>query len=296
MTLFLWSQTAATNDDVDATINFQEGQSPGSVNNSCRALMAAVAKFRDDKSGNLVTAGSSTVYTLTSNQTFTALTDGISVVCRMDETSGAAPTLNVDSLGAKSIATVYGTAIPTGALLAGGVYGFTYDSTDDKWIVNGRFGDTMLSGDNPDLVAIEAIAGTTGALRKTAANTWSLDSGTTNIVFVFDNNGTALTTGVKGDLSIPYAATITGVTLLADTSGSIVIDIWKDTYASYPPTDADSITAAAPPTISSATKSVDTTLTGWTTSITAGDILRFNIDSCTSITRCSLLLKINRFI
>jgi hypothetical protein len=137
MTVFKWSTTAATNDDVDATINWQEGQSPGSVNGSARAMMAAIAKFRDDLSGNLVTAGSSTVYTLTTNQVFTALTDGIMVVARMDETSGATPTLNVDGLGAKSIAGVYGTAIGTGGLRAGGVYTFVYDSTDDKWIAHG---------------------------------------------------------------------------------------------------------------------------------------------------------------
>jgi hypothetical protein len=137
MTMFKWSATAATNDDVDATVNWQEGQSPGSVNNSARAMMAAIAKFRDDAAGNLVTAGSSTVYTLTTNQVFTALTDGIAVTARMDETSGAAPTLNVDGLGAKSIASIYGTAIPTGYLLGGGVYTFVYDSTDDKWIVHG---------------------------------------------------------------------------------------------------------------------------------------------------------------
>jgi hypothetical protein len=137
MTLFKWSTTAATNDDVDSSVNWQEGQSPGSVNNSARAMMAAIAKFRDDMSGNLVTAGTSTAYTLTTNQTFTALTDGIAVVARMDETSGATPTLNVDSLGAKSIAGVYGTAIGTGGLRAGAVYMFVYDSTDDKWIAHG---------------------------------------------------------------------------------------------------------------------------------------------------------------
>jgi hypothetical protein len=140
MSVFSWSQTAANNDDADSSVNWREGQSPGSVNNSARAMMAALAKFRDDAAGNLVTAGSSTVYTLTTNQVFTALTDGISVTARMDETSGAAPTLNVDGLGAKSIAGVYGTAIPTGYLRAGGVYTFVYDSTDDKFIVHGYAG------------------------------------------------------------------------------------------------------------------------------------------------------------
>lgn len=109
-----------------------------------------------------------------------------------------------------------------------------------------------------------------------------------------DGGGSTITTGVKGYIEIPFAGTIVQATLLADQSGSIVIDVWKDTYANYPPTDADSITAAAPPTISTATKSQDSTLTGWTTSITAGDILGFNVDSVTTITQATLILKIRR--
>jgi hypothetical protein len=137
MTVFNWSTTAANNDDADTSINWTEGQAPSTINNSARAMMAAIAKWRNDMSGNLVTAGTSTAYTLTTNQVFTALTDGIMVTARMDEVNGASPTLNVDGLGAKSIASVYGTAIGTGLLKAGGVYTFVYDSTDDKWIVHG---------------------------------------------------------------------------------------------------------------------------------------------------------------
>ena len=107
-----------------------------------------------------------------------------------------------------------------------------------------------------------------------------------------DGGGSVLTTGIKGDVSIPFAGTITKVRLLADQSGSIVIDIWKDSYANYPPTVADTITASAKPTISAAIKSEDATLTGWTTAIVAGDTLRFNVDSVTSITRVTLELTI----
>jgi len=82
--------------------------------------------------------------------------------------------------------------------------------------------------------------------------------------------------------------------MLADQSGSIVVDIWKDTYANFPPTDADSITASAPPTISSAQKSQDSTLTGWTKSISSGDILAFNVDSCATITRVTISLKVEK--
>jgi hypothetical protein len=113
-------------------------------------------------------------------------------------------------------------------------------------------------------------------------------------VFIIDGGGSAITTGIKGDIQFQYAGTINSVTLLADQSGSIVVDIWKDSYANHPPTVADTITASAKPTISTATKSTDTTLTGWTTSISAGDILRFNVDSITTCTRVSLILKITK--
>lgn|SRR3990167_7743429 len=112
------------------------------------------------------------------------------------------------------------------------------------------------------------------------------------LTFIIDGGGSVITTGIKGDLEIPFACTITAVTLLADVSGSIVIDIWKDVYANFPPTVADTITASAKPTISSATKSQDTTLTGWSVGIAQGDILRFNVDSITTCTRVVVSLTV----
>lgn len=111
------------------------------------------------------------------------------------------------------------------------------------------------------------------------------------IEFVIDGGGDAITTGIKGDLEVPFDCTITQATALADQSGSIVVDVWKDTYANFPPTNDDSITASAPVTISTATKSQDGTLTGWTTSVSAGDIIRFNVDSITTCTRVLISLK-----
>jgi len=108
-------------------------------------------------------------------------------------------------------------------------------------------------------------------------------------------NGTdAITTGIKGELEIPWNATITKATLLCDQTGSIVVDAWVDTYANYPPTVADTITASAPMTISSAVKSQDTTLTGWTTALTAGSIIRFNVNSASTVTRCLISLGVDK--
>jgi len=114
------------------------------------------------------------------------------------------------------------------------------------------------------------------------------------IEFVIDGGDVAITTGEKGHLEVPFACTITQASLYAKQPGSIVVDIWKDTYANFPPTDADSITASAPPTISSAQKSQDSTLTGWTKSISSGAILAFNVDSCSTITRVTISLKVER--
>jgi hypothetical protein len=116
------------------------------------------------------------------------------------------------------------------------------------------------------------------------------------IELVVSMGGSSLSTGiVKGvDVHCEFAGTIIGWTLLGDQSGSLVVDIWKDTYANYPPTNADSITASAKPTISTATKGQSSTLSGWTTSFSAGDVLRFNVDSVTSITAATLILKVTK--
>jgi len=112
------------------------------------------------------------------------------------------------------------------------------------------------------------------------------------IAFFIDGGGSAITTGIKGAIRIPFKCEIISVSLLGDQSGSIVVDIWKDTYANYPPTDADSITDTTPPTITTATKSEDTTLTDWTKAIASGDVLMFNVDSATTIEWASLIIKI----
>ncbi len=117
-----------------------------------------------------------------------------------------------------------------------------------------------------------------------------------NIEFVIDGGGSALTTGIKGYLEIPVACTISVATLLADQTGSVVVDVFRCVYSAFaPPThpaSADKITASAPPTISSATKSQDSTLTGWTKTLAAGDILGFNVNSATTITRVTISLKV----
>jgi hypothetical protein len=95
-------------------------------------------------------------------------------------------------------------------------------------------------------------------------------------------------------LQIPFACTITKAVLTADASSSAVVDVWKDTDANFPPTVADTITASAKPTLSSASKASDSTLTGWTKTITAGDWIKFHIDSVSTAKTLALELTYTR--
>lgn len=193
MTVFKWSKTAASNATADSSINAREGQAPSTINDAIRGVMAAVAKWRDDLSGNLVTAGTSTAYTLATNQSYTALADGISVRARLNATSGAAPTLNVDGTGAKAIASVYGTAISTGALLSGGVYEFVYDSTDDKWIVVGIV---------VQPIALGGTGATTAAAAATALGLGTGDSPQFTAINLGHASDTTLTRTGAGDIAV----------------------------------------------------------------------------------------------
>ncbi len=112
--------------------------------------------------------------------------------------------------------------------------------------------------------------------------------------FTFQNNGAVLNVGVQeaAALVVPRQCEIMACQLFGSPSGSIVVDLWKDLYANYPPADGDSIVASAPPTITSAVKSEDTTLTGWTKELAVGDIIVPNIDSVSVMTWAKLVLSV----
>ncbi len=116
---------------------------------------------------------------------------------------------------------------------------------------------------------------------------------TVGIPLVLDGGGAVLTTGVKlSGIEIPFAATITGWTVTADVSGSIVCTVSKATYANVPTFTA--ISGTEKPTLSSAQKNQDLSLTTWTTAVAAGDLLEVSIDSVATITRATLNIRMTR--
>lgn len=94
-------------------------------------------------------------------------------------------------------------------------------------------------------------------------------------------------------VSVPTDCSINEVIVLTSGgTGSCIIDIWKDTFANYPPTVADTITGLTKPTIISDTKARDEELNGWTRDITAGDILAFKVDSTSTFNAIQIQLKV----
>lgn len=141
MTLYKWSQTASADATADSTINWAEGQSPSSVNDSARAMMAAIAKYRDDVAGAIVTTGSSTAYAVNTYQVFQSFSqlNGQVIAFTPHATNGATVTINVDGLGAKPVRSAPSVELPAGVLVQGTPYAALYNSSDAAFYLHGFF-------------------------------------------------------------------------------------------------------------------------------------------------------------
>jgi hypothetical protein len=95
-------------------------------------------------------------------------------------------------------------------------------------------------------------------------------------------------------LEVPFNCTIVSACLVVQPSGTMSIDIWKDTYDNYPPTDADSICPHHELLVTSGAKSMDGTLIGWTTSLVKGDIMIITADAVNTVQDAMVSLKVNK--
>ncbi len=116
----------------------------------------------------------------------------------------------------------------------------------------------------------------------------------TTINIGIDGAGAVISTGVKyaAGFDVPAPCFLLEWSAVADQSGSIVVDFWKDTYANWPPTNADTITGADEVTISAATKGQNTSPTDWTRVWAKGDRIIPNVDSVTTIEAVQITLRV----
>jgi len=91
--------------------------------------------------------------------------------------------------------------------------------------------------------------------------------------------GTDIAVGKQRIIRVPYGFLPLTWVVYTDATISIVIDIWADTLANYPPADADTITGGNEPEIAGAL--IDDGDASAFDPIAAGDFVTFNIDSVT---------------
>jgi len=126
-----WSLTASANGNADANVNFSEGQSPPSLNNSSRALMSALRAFYNALGGGITYGGSSNAYTATNDSpgAWSAYAEGQIIGLEANHTNTGAATINVDGLGAKTIKKSASTDVDAGDIVSGAFYLLRYNGT-----------------------------------------------------------------------------------------------------------------------------------------------------------------------
>ena len=102
------------------------------------------------------------------------------------------------------------------------------------------------------------------------------DTGSAGATFGDGESTSSVVDGLIGYVSVPYGGTIDRAQIVADVSSTLDVEIWKANGAV--PTVADLISASAPIALAASTYAADTTLTGWTTTVAAGDVLAFKLN------------------
>lgn len=125
------------------------------------------------------------------------------------------------------------------------------------------------------IIAVETELGTDPAGSAADVKT-RLGASPFTIDYILYEGGGVISTGVKDYIEMPFSGTITEWRVVADAAGTIQFDIWKDTYANFPPTVADTIFSGTKPNLSTQQKNEATALA---LAFSAGQWLAINVDS-----------------
>jgi hypothetical protein len=106
----------------------------------------------------------------------------------------------------------------------------------------------------------------------------ALNPSTMTMGFIISNGSNVIETGSKGFSRVTKSGTITDWTLIANGSSNVTVTILACTAANFPTTS--SIVAAAKPTLTNQSNATSSTLTGWTRTLTEGQFLEWNVDTC----------------
>lgn len=164
------------------------------------------------------------------------------------------------------------------------VTGFTYNN-QNTLTINDSSGSSFS-------VLVNTMTGLTATTLSAATylgNGGSLTGISGSFGITIDGAGSVITSGVKGYVVMPYKAKIIGWSIVGNTSGNCLIDVWKNTTI---PTVSDSITGSEKPNLTAQQINSDNNLTTWNVDINLDDIIAFNVISANTVSRINLIIKI----
>src|SRR5262245_5487190 len=145
-----WSKTAANNGTADPSIDWHEGQTRASVNDSSRSELAAHAKNRDLLNGSIVTTGAPNIQNFLSGCNYTSMP--LRLVCRLKVGGGLTNTgpmtLNCDGTGTIQVVTTAGANLRGGEFVENQFVDLMYTGPGNNWVLlNTIIANPILTGD-----------------------------------------------------------------------------------------------------------------------------------------------------
>lgn len=220
---------------MDSTTTLTSALTAGYIGIQAPTNLSAPANF--NKEAYATTAGTSTAYTAAFTPKNVALDNGVCVRVKLHTTCGAAPTIAVDGLAAKSISKPGNVAVAANDLIANSVLALVYDSTLDVWIIEGV--STPPAPATPYTIKTANYTAVTGdnILADTTSTAWTLTMPTspanTDAPIVVKKLG-------QKTLTIDFGAKSVRMSNGQVVSGTVTIDGWQagDFSFAYRGTDA----------------------------------------------------------
>jgi len=120
--------------DASNTGRFPENQNPSTVNDGARALEGMLARHNfDTVEGNLNSTGSANAYLVAANRTIAAYFDGMRQCFHANFANTGAATLNIDSVGAKTIKKNHDQDLASGDIEQHQFVEVVYSASDDTF-------------------------------------------------------------------------------------------------------------------------------------------------------------------
>lgn len=208
------------------------------------------------------------------------------------------PAFHLRSTGVLEAVSISATTLSGGTIYSGNTnLQTTFNNINDRFTTKtNRSGDTFTGQVNATALSATTISGGTYYSGSTPISNYFISTASTvvrdMVSSTFDGLGGVIATGSTSYLTMGYSGTFTGWDIIAPTSGSVVVDVWK--AAGSIPTSANSITGTEKPTITLGQLNSDTNLTSWSTSFSAGDVLAFYVEQATGVTKVSVSLRLNK--